>query len=359
MRRQHVTLDDIARRLKVSRVTVSKALRGHVDISVEMTRRIRKLADELGYTPNIMARNLSSRRSHMIGLVVPKIAHSFFGSVIEGVYDAAFDRNYETILTVSQENADREYKHLQTLVAMRVDGIIISISQQTRDVERFDWLRKLGMPTVFMDRRPEPGLPGFSSVVVDDRLGGFQAAEQAIRVGYRSIGFVGGDASINIGRDRLRGFEEAMEHYGIPVNRQWIVPGGYGKDDGYNALKILHDRGSIPEFVLTVTYPVALGVYEAARALGIRIPDDLDLICFGDSDVGKFLSPAPSVIRQPTYDLGGRTVEVLLETLSSLESARERHVILPTQLMLRETCAAKRATGREGIPPAVAGIAAV
>ena len=339
----HITLEHIAKRLNVSRVTVSKALRGHPDISVEMTKRIRKLADELGYTPNIIARSLSSRRSHMIGVVVPKIAHYFFSSVIEGVYDVAFENRYETILTVSQENTVRELQHLQTLVSMRVDGIIISISQETEDVTRFKWIRKMGIPLVFIDRRPEQCPLGFSTVANDDSGGTFQAVEHAIKIGYRKLGFVGGNPKINIGKNRLQGFEDALREYRIPINHDWIVHGGFGKDDGYAGLKRLYQRGAMPEFIFAATYPVALGIYEAAKELDIRIPDNLDIICFGDSDVGRFLSPALSVVRQPTRELGMRAVQVLLESIAEPEVTREHHVILPTQLVIRETCAAKRA----------------
>ena len=349
-RRPHTTLADIAKRLGVSRVTVSKALRSHSDISAEMTKKIRKVANDLGYTPNIMARNLSSRRSHMIGLVVPNIAHAFFGSVIEGVYDTAFERKYETILTVSQENAERELKHLQTLVAMRVDGIIISISQDTKDVRRFKWIQKMGIPLVFVDRRPEPPLAGFSSVLADDREGAFQATEQAIKVGYRRLGFVGGDMKNNIGKDRLGGFKDAMNEYRIPINTSWIITGGYGKEAGYTGLKHFHQNELMPEFILAATYPVALGIYEAAKDLGIVIPDDVDIICFGDSDVGRFLAPPISAVRQPTHELGARAVQVLLENIADTDVTREHHVILPTQLVIRDTCVRKIAQVKNPVP---------
>ena len=211
-----VTLDDIAQRVKVSRVTVSKALRGHPDISDRTARMVRKVAEELGYRPNIIARSLSARRSNMIGLVVPKIAHFFFGSVIEGIYNAAFSNNYETILTVSQENPERERRHLQTLVSMRVDGIIISVSQGTRDQEIFQWIRKLGVPLLFVDRQPMPAPEGFSSVLVDDKGGTFRAIEHAISVGYKKIACIGGDTHINIGKERTAGFEAAMKAHGLP-----------------------------------------------------------------------------------------------------------------------------------------------
>lgn len=342
-RSSHITLEDIAKRLRVSRVTVSKALRGHSDISEETTKRVRKVANELGYTPNIIARSLSSRRSNMIGVVVPKIAHFFFGSMIEGVYNAAFENNYETILTVSQENAEREKKHLQTLVAMRVDGIIISISQQTKDTEIFKMIRKVGIPLLFADRSPEPPLPGFSSVLADDREGSFQAVSQAIKIGYRKLGYIGGDPTINIGRNRFLGFENALKEHNIPLNQEWIVKGGYGKDDGYAGFKHLYEQGNLPEFIFAATYPVALGIFEAARELGVRIPDDVDIICFGDTDVGQFISPALSVVRQPAHELGSQAVQMMLQNIKSPDATFERHVVLPTQLVLRETCTEKRA----------------
>jgi LacI family transcriptional regulator, galactose operon repressor len=356
-KRSQITLEHIARRLKVSRVTVSKALRGHSDISPEMTKRVHKVAAQLGYTPNIIARSLSSRRSNMIGLVVPKIAHHFFAAVIEAVYDTAFANNYETILTVSQENADREKKHLQTLVAMRVDGIIISISQGTTDMERFRWIKKMGIPLVFVDRHPEPAPTGFSSVLVDDRDGAFRAAEQAIKVGYRTLGFIGGNLTVNIGRNRLQGFKEALKKHGIPVNREWIVPTGYGREDGVAGFKQLCLSKQLPEFVLAATYPVALGIFEAARAMRVRIPEDVDIICFGDSDVGQFIVPSISVVHQPTHELGTTAVRVLLDAILRSETTKPQQIVLPTQLVLRESCTTKRAQvhGPVSVDPGLLG----
>lgn len=355
-KRSHITLDDIARRLKVSRVTVSKALRGHPDISAGMTLRVREVAARLNYTPNIIARSLSSRRSRMIGLVVPKVAHFFFSAVIEGVYNTTFEHNYETIMMVSQENAEREKKHLQTLVAMRVDGIIISISQTTHDPQLFQWIKQLGIPLVFADRRPEPPLKGFSSVLVADREGACTAVEQAISIGYRKLGFVGGNPNVNIGKNRLLGFEDALANHDIPVHRDWVVQAGYGKEDGYQGLMQLYRNRPLPEFVLAATYPVALGIYEAAKTLGIRIPEDIDVICFGDSDVGKFLSPAISVVRQPTHELGSKAAQLLLDVIAATGVREERDLVLPTELVLRETCVTRRAqlpAAPEAIPPNV------
>ncbi len=337
----HVTLDDIARRLNVSRVTVSKALRGHPDIGEETTARVRKTAEEMHYSPNIIARSLSARRSHMIGLVVPKIAHFFFGSVIEGVYDAAFKANYETILTVSQENPDRERKHLQALVSMRVDGILISISQTTSDLEVFSWIRKTGVPLLFLDRCPDPAIPGFSSVLVDDFGGSFRAIEHAISLGYRKIACIGGNTFINIGKHRLNGFRSALNKHGIPIPENWIITGGFGKQAGHDGFLQLHAQDSMPELIFAMTYPIALGVYEAAKEVGLTIPADVDVLSFGDSDVGRVISPALSCVQQPSYELGTKGVELLLKIIAHPGAAGDQRLVLPTDLLLRETCTGK------------------
>jgi LacI family transcriptional regulator len=341
-RRAHITLDDIAKKVKVSRVTVSKALRGHPDISETTSKLVRKVANELGYSPNFIARNLSARRSNMLGVVVPKIAHFFFSSVIEAIYNTAFEKNYETILTVSQENSEREKKHLQTLVSMRVDGIIISVSQETKDVEIFKWIRKMGIPVLFVDRMPNPPIAGFSSVQVDDKGGARQVIEQAVKAGYRKIAMVGGNPTVDIGKNRQAGFEESMAQHGLPVKREWIVHGGFGKEDGYRGFKQLFESGARPEFIFAVTYPVALGIYEAAKELGVHIPNDLDIICFGESDMIGLLHPSLSCISQHTQELGTIAVRTMLDIIEHPDENPERHVVVPTKLILRETGIGKK-----------------
>jgi LacI family transcriptional regulator len=339
--KHHITLDDIAKRLHVSRVTVSKALRNHPDISPETTRKVREVAQQLGYSPNLMARNLSSRRSYMFGLVVPKIAHYFFGSVIEAIYNTAFENNYEIILMVSQENPERERKHLETLLAMRVDGIMISVTAETKDFEVFGRVKDRGIPLIFIDRAPHPLPSGFSTVVVDDRGGAVQAVEHAIRVGYTKIGHLAGPQHISIGRDRHDGFVDAMRKHQLPIEDGWVVTGGFGKDDGYRGFMEMYNRKSVPEFLFAVTYPVALGVYEAARDVGVRIPDDVDIMCFGDSDMHRFVRPTLSCVNQPTAEIGKKAVQLLLETVRNPDASPVQHVRIPTELILRET-----ATGR-------------
>lgn len=334
-----ITLSDLATRLQVSKVTISKALRNHPDIAPDTKQRVRELAEELGYTPNSAARNLSTRRTFTIGLVVPKIAHFFFSSVIESVYDTAFENNYEIILTVSQEDAARETKHLKTLLSMRVDGLLISVSQQTQDTAIFDLVKKKGVPLVFFDRVIEDF--GFSTVTVDDRDGTARLVEQALAVGYTKIAHLAGFSHTSIGRERCAGFRDAMQKHGLPVREEWIVTGGFSEDYGYHALQQFYHNNNMPEIIVAVTYPVALGVYAAAKELKLKIPEELDVVCFGDSTSNRFISPSLTCVSQPTEKLGRRAMEILLEEIKNPGPDRPQQIVLQTELQLRETCRAK------------------
>lgn len=328
-----IKLEDLARKLKVSKVTVSKALRNHPDISEATKIRVRELADRTGYVPNFMAKNLSSRKSNIIGLVVPKLAHFFFGSIIESIYNAAFEKNYETVITVSQESAIREKKHLQSLLSMRVDGLIVSITEQTKDYSLFERIIESKIPLVFIDR--VPAIKNVPSVTVDDKGGAFSAVNYFIKNGITKIGHVGGYSHINIGKARRHGFIDAMNHNRIPINPRWVKEVGFGEEDGYRAFKDIFKGGSLPEAIFAVTYPVAIGIYEAATELGIKIPEDIQITCFGNN---TFKHTVPSVfnfVDQPTMDLGKNAVELLLELINNPASTKQRNIELKTRLLIK------------------------
>ena len=335
--KHNTTMKDIADKIGMSVVTVSKALREHPDISYETTQKINAIAEEMGYIPNYLARNLSARNSRTIGVVVPKIAHYFFGSIIENIYDVAFENNYEILLSVSRENAANEIKHLQTLMSMKVDGIIISITQETKDFEIFDVVNERGIPLLFMDRIPP--ISGANTVAFDDRKGAFKAVEQMIKVGYRKIGHFAGLDRINIGLQRYLGFEDAMKKYNIPINPEWVIKAGFGEDEGYNSFMKLYSEDNLPDAIFTVTYPVAIGIYKAVKKLNLRIPEDIDVICFGDAKMQELLSPQLSCIEQPTDQIAKLSMEILLDNIRSKQNGfTPRNKIIGTDLILRETC---------------------
>lgn len=335
-RSKTVTQQDIARRLNLTKVSVSKALRDHPDISQATKDLVKATALEMGYTPNILARNLAEGRSRTIGVVVPKIAHNFFSTIIESIYDVAYEQGYDVILTVSQENHENEIKHLQTLLSMRVDGILLSVSKQSRNAQIFEMIRNKNVPLVFFDREL-PGL-GFSSVTCDDEGGAYMATQHLLEKGHKQIAHIAGYSTTNIGAKRLQGYTRAMSKAGIKVSPDWIVEGGFSEQDGYDGFRAIASKGSLPDAIFAVTYPVALGVQNAAREQGVNVPRDLDIICFGSNEVAQFVNLNISYIHQPAEDLGRQAANILFQEMQFPDIAEEKHVILDTELIPCDTC---------------------
>lgn len=336
MKPKQVTLNDIAKKLGMSIISISKALRGHPDIPKKTAELIKKTALELGYTPNLMARSLASRKTNTIGVVIPQIAHHFFSSIMDHMYNYARTNNYSIFLTVSQENAEMQKIQIETLLSMRVDGIIISITQDTTNFEIFEIVKKRQVPLVFMDRIPD--MKDCNTVTVDDRGGAYKAIEHAIKLGYRNIAHFAGHPNINIGKERILGFKQAMSDHGVEINNDWIIEGDFGDKSGYDSFMKLYKEKNLPDLILAVTYPVAIGIYIAAREVGMKIPDDIDLICFGNSHVQELLSPPLSCIDQPPYELAKKSMDLLIENISNNEEVDYKHIVIDTELILRGTC---------------------
>jgi len=339
IQKSSVTLNDIARKLNVSKVTVSKALRDHPDISAATKEKVRRLAAELGYMPNYVARNLSARKSNTIGLVVPKIAHHFFAEVIEAVFNTANQYRYETIMAVSQENAEKEVRHLQTLLSMRVDGLLISRAAESSGPEIYHTIKAMGVPLVFFDRVIKN--LGFSTVTCADREGARRLVDHLIKSGYQRIAHFAGYEHTYIGHERRKGYERAIKEAGLGVDPEWIITGGFSQEDGSRAFKMIVESGNLPEVIFAVTYPVALGIYMAAEELHIRIPDDIDVVSFGGSDFSRFISPALTYVDQPAELIGRKATELLLEEITYPEKRSIRHIELPTKLVYCQTFKSK------------------
>jgi len=333
-------LVDIAKVLNVSTVTVSKALRDHPDISTETKQQVKKVAKELGYTPNYIARSLSSRKSFMIGVVVPDVAHSFFSTVIDSIYDAASQKGYEIILTVSRENPDKEITCIRNLLSMRVDGLLVSISERTTDVSIFDTVKKMNIPLVFFDRGIE-GL-NLSCVRVNDRSGAESIVEYAIKLGYDKIAHLSGYRDISIGRDRCNGYLDALQKHNIRIRDEWIIEGGFREEYGYKGFMKLWGKKEKPEVIFTANDKVAMGVYNAAKEKGVKIPNDLGVIGFGDLAFAGIVSPPITTVHQPAATIGRKAVEVLIDEVLSTDDVEPQTVAFRTELKIRDSIIKKQ-----------------
>jgi len=244
-----------------------------------------------------------------------------------------YKNKYEVLLTITYEDPEREIHSLESLILMQVDGILISLTQKTTDSLIFNKIKKMGIPLVLFDRTID-GL-GFSSVIVDNRKAAYIAVEHAIEKGYKKIAHFAGFSNINIGRHRLEGFTDAMRDYYMPIKKDWVIECGFSKEYGYNGFMKIYRSGKLPEIIFTVGFSVALAVYTAATEVGIKIPEDIDLMFIGDGQVNPFASRSLSCISLPVEDMGSKAVEVLINEINNPQSASVQEIIMEVGLKIQ------------------------
>jgi DNA-binding LacI/PurR family transcriptional regulator len=325
----------IADLLNVSRVTVTKALQDNPDIAEDTKKRVKDLAEQLGYIPNGIGRSLSTKRTRTIGLIIPKINHSFFSTIIEELYKTASDHNYKILLMVSFENEEIEYEEVKTLLSMNVDGIIIDPASSTYSDRSYTLIEKHHKPLLFFDR----SLRTFEShgVFFDDVKLSYQMIHELIRRGYKKLAYITGPQHINICYDRFQGFKDATNDFKIEVPKKFILKSGLGRINGYETFRLfLQTNESLPEVVSCVNDSVAFGVYDACEEFGIRIPEDLAVTGFGNLRIAKLVTPPLATVELAIEYACTQVIKNLINIIES-EEAEASSEIISGSLVMRES----------------------
>lgn len=308
---KRVTLRDVAERAGVSVNTASRALTNKTEISPETKRKVLLAAQELGYRPNRIARALRSQKTHTIGVIVGDITNPYFSALVRGVEKVTRTYEYSVILQETDEDAERERKAVETLLAAQVDGVLITPTQ--RDKAAVEMLLKSGVPFILMSRYFQDVETNY--VVMNDYRGGYIATEYLIQKGYRPIAILSGPTHISSGYERYVGYLEAHKTYGVEVNEGLVITGCLTMDDGYRAALRLLKRRDRPQAFFAFSDFVALGVYRAAYELALRIPQDLAVIGFDNTSLGLCLNPPLTSVGKNPEELGKRAAFALLKIL--------------------------------------------
>ena len=331
----NIRQSDIAKELNISRVTVSKALRDHPDISQAMKKKIGVTARKMGYVPNLIARQLNSRRTFTIGIVVPDLENSFFSFIVDTMIDYATEHNYHVILTVSREKETIEKHNIENLIGMRVDGLLVCLSQETTDRQVFTTVSKMKIPLVFFDRAFEN--MKFSQVLFNDKPGAAISLNRIIQEGYTRIANFAGYSKTNIGKKRTEGFLEALSKNKIQIKKEWIFEGGFEMKDGYESFKKLNCSGNLPEVIFTVNDRVALGAFKAAKEAGLRIPEDIGIFGYGFSEITDFFDPQLTVINQDPRKLGLEAIKILINEIENKTKNGKSKLYIEEEFLWRKS----------------------
>ncbi|MFA0963713.1 LacI family DNA-binding transcriptional regulator [Roseivirga sp. BDSF3-8] len=335
MKSGQITIKDIARELKISPSTVSRALKNHPDISPETKKAVTALASKLDYQPNSIALSLRKSKTNIIGVVIPEIVHYFFSTIISGIEDVAYGAGYNVMICQSNESYSREVTNIHALMSSRVDGLLASISSETTDHDHFQSINKRGIPLVFFDRVSQE-IPA-SRVVVDDHDGAFRAVEHLYEQGCRNIAHLTGPNSLDISHSRKQGYLDALKSKGLPVKDEFIVEAGLTIEAGVKACKELLSREEKPDGLLAFSDPVAIGVMKVAREMGIAIPEDLALVGFSNEPITSIIHPSITTVAQPGYEMGRLATQLFLDESKAGDDFVPETKILKTNLLIRES----------------------
>ncbi|MCG6913662.1 LacI family transcriptional regulator [bacterium BMS3Abin03] len=332
---KQVTIKNIASTLNLSVSTVSRALNDHPDIHTKTKRLVKKAAVELGYNPNIIARSLKSSRSNQIGVIVPEIRHDFFANAISGIEEVAYQKGYTIIIAQSNEQQEREVINLNSMYLHRVAGIIVSISQTTTSSSHFKRLIERGVKMVFFDRVCDD--LDTPRVRVDDMESSYKVVEYLIKHGYKKVIHFAGPRTLEICRNRRRGYEKALKDLRVGYE-PLIFEGGMHESDGYNLANELLKNGINSCAIFAVNDPVAVGAVKRLKESHIEIPGQIGIVGFSNNPITEMISPALSTVDQHSFEMGRKAAEILIDQIEGGKyPSSELDIKLETKLILRES----------------------
>ncbi|NBP71523.1 MAG: LacI family transcriptional regulator [Cytophagia bacterium] len=339
-----VTIKDIARELGISPSTVSRALKDHPDISPETKKAVNELAEKLNYQPNVVALSLRSSKTNTIGVIIPEIVHFFFSTIISGIEDVAYSAGYNIIITQSNESLAREKSDLKALFNSRVDGMLMSISRETVDFEHIENILAKGMPIVFFDRIYDT--PGSSKVIVDDKVGAKEATLHLIEQGCKRIAHLEGPPNLQISKQRLEGYKEALAEAGLKFDETLVALCPKGTtEEGKLATEKLLSLKTKPDAIFASNDPAAMGAMQAIRQAGLKIPKDIAIVGFSNWQLSSLMEPPLSSVDQPGYEMGQEAARILIRHIELKSKKKPEPApevkLLKTRLIVRESSVKK------------------
>jgi LacI family transcriptional regulator len=326
------TLKELAARAEVHPSTISRVVNQDpaLRIAPATRARIEALLRETEYRPNGVARGLKLRRTLVIAVVIPDITNPFFGALFRGIEDGAAPRGYQVLLCNTDGSPDRQRAHLQSLIARRVDGVILASSFLKDPAVR--WLRHQRLPYVLVNRFSDEGLDPF--VGSDDLVGGRLATQHLLSLGHVRIGHLAGQSTVSTGVLRRRGFQAAMGDAGVPAGPELQVEAGFVEEGGMRAMERLLALDQPPTAVFAVTDMVAVGAYSVARRAGLRVPEDLAVIGYNDIPLAGRLIPGLTTVHVPIHEFGSAAARLLLDQIANGHGTPKRVVYTP-ELVVR------------------------
>jgi LacI family transcriptional regulator len=331
-----MNLKKLAEELNLSFSTVSKALRDSHEISVTTKNRVVAKANELNYQVNPLASSFRKQKTKTIALIIPEVVNDFFGPVINGIESIAQEKGYHVLIYMTHENREKEIAIFKLLQTGRVDGIMLSLSEQTCDISHLRELKERGIPLILFDRITYQ--LDVTTVTTDNSAGGKMATEHLIEKGCKRIAFLGISKTLSVSTGRMDGYREALEENSMQQDEDFVLCCDGDDRKNKELIRNLLTRKDRPDGIFASVETLAISTYEVCEELGLIIPKDLKVIAFSNSYLAALLNPSLTAIAQPAFEMGREAAAILVNLVEKKESRyRHQRTEIKSRLIVRNS----------------------
>lgn len=340
MKVKEVTIYDIADRLNISSATVSRALKDDPVVSKKTKKKIFELAEKMGYRPNRFARDLRKGKTNTIGFMVPKLNSNFINSVLSGVESVTTEAGYDLIIAHSSESYAKEVANASSLFYKRVDGLIASLSFDTKDTAHFRPFIDKGVPVVFFDRVIVTG--DSPTVIIDNYKSGYDATQHLVEQGCRRIAHVTSSLTRNVYSERYRGYRNALKDNKIGFNERLLIINDLSEEAAIGAAQQVAKMKPMPDGAFITNDFVAAIFMKTLKELGVAIPKDLAVVGFNNDIIGRLVDPELTTINYPGREIGEVAAKTLIDHLSGGSNVKKiQSIVLNSSLVIRKSSVKK------------------
>ena len=336
-----VRLKDIALQAGVSVMTVSKALRDEPDVAAATSAKIKALAQQMGYVPDSSAQCLRTKTTKLLGLVIPATTNPIYARMVYAIQERAHELGYDVLLAQTENKPEREDACLRRLLSRRVDGLFITpVYRFEAEARIYQEIIARNVPSVLLGP-PAPFCKNFVSIEIEDLISSYQATKHLVQLGHKKIAYLTGPSAAPWAHERFEGYRRALREVGIPVDDKLVFSAGSTIEDGTKAALQLLNEGCQPTAIQAVSDLVAIGCAETLLQQGLKIPDDISMVGFGNILAAEFYRIPLTTISQPKYRMGVAAIETLMAMIQGKSVHPPR---LPAELVTRQSTAAPKST---------------
>ncbi|MEG0180971.1 MAG: LacI family DNA-binding transcriptional regulator [Peptostreptococcaceae bacterium] len=331
--RTNVTIKDVAKKAGVSISTVSRVINDSKPVTDEVKQKVLDVIKETGYVPNPLARSLVTKKSQLIGVIIPEVSDSFVSELVNGIEEVAKMYNYDILLANTYSDKDQELKSINLLRAKQVEGIVL-MSWKV-DEEHLDYIQNCGIPAVYVSKTARNY--DVYSVSISNTDATYDMTKYLIDKGHKKIAFImTSEDDTVLETERYVGFEKAMKDGNLEINKALIKNAGTTYDYGYEKMKEMLDEGNIPEAVFVTGDEAAIGALNAICDAGYRVPEDISVAGFNDAKIAAIYRPKLTTVHQPLYDMGAVAIRMVIKMIDK-EVLENKKVELPYRIVERES----------------------